>query len=57
MIQSALSMAGLSALTAGGSDHLRLTLTFPSTAGATLQGLSSTLTYSFLGTQRAGSAH
>ena len=57
VIQSALSMAGLSALTAGGSDHLRLTLTFPSTAGATLQGLSSTLTYSFLGTQRAGSAH
>ena len=57
VIQSSLSMAGLSALTAAGSDHLRLTLTFPSSAGATLQGLSSTLTYSFLGTQRAGSAH
>jgi len=57
VIQSSLSMAGLSALTAGGTDHLRLTLTFPSSAGATLQGLSSTLTYSFLGTQRAGSAH
>jgi hypothetical protein len=50
-------MAGLSALTAAGSDHLRVTLTFPSTAGATFQGLTSTLTYSFTGTQRAGSAH
>jgi len=57
VIQSALTMSGLSALTAGGSDHLRLTLTFPSTAGNTLQGLTSTLTYSFLGTQRAGTAH
>ena len=57
VIQSALTMSGLSALTAGGTDHLRLTLTFPSTAGSTFQGLSSTLTYSFLGTQRAGTAH
>ncbi|HEV7864144.1 MAG TPA: hypothetical protein VGR20_15645, partial [Acidimicrobiia bacterium] len=57
VIQSALAMASLSALTAAGTDHLRLTLTFPSTAGATFQGLSSTLTYSFLGTQRAGTAH
>ena len=57
VIQSALTMAGLSALTAAGSDHLRLTLTFPGTAGSSFQGLSSTLTYSFLGTQRAGTAH
>jgi predicted ribosomally synthesized peptide with SipW-like signal peptide len=57
VIQSALSMAGLSALTAGGTDHLRLTLTFPSSAGSSFQGLSSTLTYSLLGTQRAGTAH
>jgi len=57
VIQSSLSMAGLSALTAAGTDHLRLTLTFPGTAGNTFQGLSSTLTYSFLGTQRAGTAH
>jgi spore coat-associated protein N len=57
VIQSSLSMAGLNALTNGGSDHLRLTLTFPSSAGNTLQGLSSTLTYSFLGTQRNGTAH
>lgn len=57
VIQSALTMSGLSALTAGGTDYLRLTLTFPSSAGASFQGLSSTLTYSFLGTQRAGVAH
>jgi spore coat-associated protein N len=57
VIQSALTMAGLSALTAAGTDHLRLTLTFPSAAGSSFQGLSSTLTYSFLGTQRAGTAH
>jgi predicted ribosomally synthesized peptide with SipW-like signal peptide len=57
VIQSALTMAGLSALTAGGTDHLRLTLTLPSAAPNTLQGLSSTLSYSFLGTQRAGTAH
>jgi hypothetical protein len=56
VIQSALTMPGLSALTAGGTDHLRLTLTFPNTAGSSFQGLSSTLTYSFLGTQRAGTA-
>lgn len=58
VIQSALTMSNLSgALTGGGTDHLRLTLTFPSSAGATFQGISSTLTYSFLGTQRAGVAH
>jgi spore coat-associated protein N len=57
VIQSALTMAGLSSLVAGGTDHLRLTLTFPSAAGSSFQGLSSTLTYSFLGTQRAGAAH
>ncbi|HVW34254.1 MAG TPA: TasA family protein [Acidimicrobiia bacterium] len=57
VIQTSLALSGLSALTAAGSDHLRVTLTLPSAAGNTLQGLSSTLTYSFLGTQRAGTAH
>jgi spore coat-associated protein N len=57
VIQSALALSGLSALTGGGSDHLRLTLTFPPAAGATFQGLTSTLTYTFLATQRAGTAH
>lgn len=57
VIQSSLAMPGLAALTAGGADHLRLTLTFPASAGSSFQGLTSTLTYSFGGTQRAGSAH
>ena len=57
VIQSSLTMSGLGALTAGATDYLRLTLTFPSSAGATFQGISSTLSYSFLGTQRAGTAH
>lgn len=57
VIQSALGLSGLSALSAAGTDHLRLTLTFPSAAGASFQGISSTLSYSFLGTQRAGTAH
>jgi hypothetical protein len=47
-------LAGLSALTAASSDHLRVTLTFPTTADNTFQGLSTTITYAFTGTQRAG---
>jgi hypothetical protein len=52
VIGAGLTMAGLAALTNGGSDHLRVTLTLPSTTGNTFQGLSSTISYSFLGTQR-----
>jgi predicted ribosomally synthesized peptide with SipW-like signal peptide len=52
VIGSSLNMAGLAALTNGGTDHLRVTLTLPSTAGNTFQGLTSTVSYSFLGTQR-----
>ena len=44
-----------SAATAGnGTDHLRLTLTLPTTAPNTMQGLTSTLTYEFVAVQRAG---
>lgn len=53
VIGSAIALPGLSALTAGSSDNLRLTLTLPSGAGNTFQSLSSTITYSFTGTQRA----
>jgi spore coat-associated protein N len=53
IIGSALPMTGLGSLTSGGTDHLRVTLTLPTGAGNTLQGLSSTILYSFLGTQRA----
>ena len=52
VIGSNLNMASLAALTNGGTDHLRVTLTLPSTTGNTFQTLTSTITYSFLGTQR-----
>ena len=40
-------------LTSGTTDHLRATLTLPSSAGNSLETLSSTITYTFTGTQRA----
>lgn len=51
IIGSSLDMATLSSLTGGGTDYLRLTLTLPSTAGNSFQGLSSTVTYAITGTQ------
>jgi predicted ribosomally synthesized peptide with SipW-like signal peptide len=53
VIGSSLAMSNLGSTTAGATDHLRLTLTFPSAAGNTFQGLSSTISYAFTGTQRA----
>ncbi|MFA5891804.1 MAG: TasA family protein [Actinomycetota bacterium] len=53
VIGSAVSMSNLTVTTAGNTDYLRLTLTLPSTAGNTLQSLTSTIQYSFTGTQRA----
>lgn len=53
IIGSALALSSLTSTTSGNTDKLRVTLTFPSTAGNTLQGLSSTIQYSFTGTQRA----
>jgi spore coat-associated protein N len=55
VIGSALALGNL-VLTAGSTNHLRVTLNLPSTAGNTLQGLSSTITYTFTGTQRAGTS-
>jgi hypothetical protein len=53
VIGSAITLSNLSTLvTAGTTERLRLTLTLPSTAGNTFQGLSSTLTYAFNATQR-----
>jgi hypothetical protein len=57
VIGSAIAMSNLGALTSGATDNLRLTLTLPSSAGNTLQGLTSAITYAFTGTQRAGTAH
>ncbi len=43
-------------LTAGTHNYLKVRLTLPSTAGNTFQGLSSTINYSFVASQRAGQA-
>jgi predicted ribosomally synthesized peptide with SipW-like signal peptide len=52
VIGTNLAMAGLDSLTNGGTDHLRVTLTLPAATGNTFQGLNSTVSYSFTGTQR-----
>ena len=54
VIGSSIALSNLTTTTAGNTDHLHLTLTFPSAAGNTFQGLSSTIQYSFTGTQRNG---
>ena len=54
VIQSGVSLNNLSALTASATDHLRVTLTFPSGAGNSFQNKSSTIQYTFSGTQRTG---
>jgi spore coat-associated protein N len=53
VIQSGVTLNNLSSLTAATTDHLRVTLTFPTGAGNTFQNKSSTLQYTFTGTQRA----
>jgi spore coat-associated protein N len=53
VIGSSLALSNLTATTAGSTDHLRVTLTLPSSAGNTFQGLTSTIQYAFTGTQRA----
>jgi hypothetical protein len=57
VIQTGLTLAGLSALTAGGTDRLRVTLTLPSAASNALQGKTSTIVYTFDATQLAGTSH
>jgi spore coat-associated protein N len=53
VIGSNIGLGSLAALSAGGTDHLRVTLTLPAGAGNTLQNQSSTISYAFTGTQRA----
>ena len=51
-----IALSNLSSLTTGSTDHLRVTLTLPAAAPNTMQGLTSTISYNFVGTQRvAGS--
>ena len=56
VIGANLPLSGLASLTTGSTDHLRVTLTLPTAAPNTMQGLTSTISYNFAGTQRvAGS--
>ena len=51
-----IALTSLASLTTGSTDHLRVTLTLPTAAPNTMQGLTSTISYNFVGTQRvAGS--
>jgi spore coat-associated protein N len=51
------SLSGLAALSSGSStDRLLVTLTLPAAATNTLQGLTTSITYAFNGTQRAAAS-
>ena len=56
IIGTNLALSNLSALTNGVTDHLRVTLSFPSAAPNSFQNQSSTVQYTFTGTQRAGAS-
>jgi predicted ribosomally synthesized peptide with SipW-like signal peptide len=53
VIGSNISLSNMSAVTAGNTDHLRVTLTLPAGAGNTHHGQSYTLNYVFTANQRA----
>jgi spore coat-associated protein N len=50
------ALSNMSSVTAGSSDHLRVTLTLPGSAGNSLQGQSSTIAYTFTANQRAAAS-
>ncbi|HXC46455.1 MAG TPA: TasA family protein [Solirubrobacteraceae bacterium] len=52
VLGSNMALTNLSSLTTGSTDHLRVTLTLPGAAPNTMQGLTSTISYNFVGTQR-----
>jgi spore coat-associated protein N len=56
VIGAAIAMSNLGILTHGATDHLRVTLTLPNGAGNSFQSKSSTISYQFDATQRAGTA-
>ena len=53
VIGANLSLSNISATTGGVTDHLRVTLTLPSSADNTFQNKTSTISYVFTGTQLA----
>lgn len=57
IIGTDIALSNLTATTAGATDDLRVTVSLPSTAGNTLQNLTSTIQYSFHTTQRTTAAN
>ena len=53
---TSLQLPGLASLNPGGSDNLVLSITLPTSAGNSFQGLSNTLNLTFTGVQRTGSS-
>jgi spore coat-associated protein N len=49
VIVAGAALSGLTSTTVGATDHLRVVLTLPATAGDSLQGLSSRLQFTFTG--------
>lgn len=47
-----IALSNMSSVTAGSTDHLRVTLTLPAGAGNTFQGVGDTLNYTFIANQR-----
>ena len=56
VVGAALPLTNLAALANTTTDHLRVTLTLPVAAGNTFQGLTSSISYNFVGTQRLATA-
>jgi predicted ribosomally synthesized peptide with SipW-like signal peptide len=52
VIGTNVALSNMSAVTAGSTDHLRVTLTLPSSADNSFQGLGDTLNYVFTANQR-----
>ncbi len=51
VIGTTIALSNLTATAVSTTDHLLLTMTFPSSAGNTFQGITSTLTFTFNGVQ------
>lgn len=55
-IVSTMNLTGAAALNAGGTDHLTFSISLPTTADNTFQGKTASLSLTFTGTQRTGTA-
>ena len=53
IIGANIALSNMTLAAGGGTDHLHITLTLPAAAGNTFQGVTSTTTFAFTGTQRA----